>query len=37
MEEIRQMLEKQNIRYTYYDKWGVYFRSKWREHFASHL
>jgi len=37
MEEIRQMLEKQNIQYTYYDKWGVYFRSKWREHFASHI
>ncbi len=37
MEEIQQMLEKQNIQYTYYDKWGVYFRAKWRQHFASHL
>ena len=31
------MLEKQNIRYTYYENWGEFFRSKWRKHFASHL
>lgn len=37
MEEIRQMLEKQNIKYTYPEKKGAHYRSKWRKHFASHL
>ena len=37
MEKIRQMLEKQNIKYTYPEKKGAYYRSKWRKHFAGHL
>ena len=37
MEKIKEMLEKQNIKYTCPEKNGAHYRSKWRKHFASHL
>lgn len=37
MEKVKELLGKQSIKYTYPDKKGAHYRSKWRKHFASHV